>query len=138
MSQKPIKPSDPMTVEEINRMTVKARALPPSGDQTNVLIADGEDPWVTSHQGVYYYCTVDRAKKKIQVSKFERLTEVATAQLVEVYPANLTDIPDYIEIWSATGTSTLPYITEIMGRNVCTLLKVCLTIRKANMFSKEK
>jgi GH43 family beta-xylosidase len=89
-----------MTVEEINRMTVKARALPPSGDQTNVLIADGEDPWVTSHQGVYYYCTVDRAKKKIQVSKFERLTEVATAQLVEVYPANLTDIPDYIEIWS--------------------------------------
>src|SRR4028118_89204 len=76
----------PMTVEAINIMTQRARALPPSGDQTHVLVEDGEDPWVISHQDFFYYCTVDRAKKKILISKFSRLEEMASAELLEVWP----------------------------------------------------
>jgi GH43 family beta-xylosidase len=90
----------PMTVEKINALTARARALPPSGDQTHVLIADGEDPWVISHQGSYYYCTVDRPKRKILVSKFNSLKEMATAPLIEVWTDAQIDAPVYIEIWS--------------------------------------
>lgn len=90
----------PMTVAEINVLTVRARALPPSGDQTHVLIADGEDPWVVSHRGVYYYCTVDRLKRKILVSKFDSLKEMALAPLAEVWTGIDGDAPEYIEIWS--------------------------------------
>lgn len=90
----------PMTVEEINVLTAKARALPPSADQTHVLIDDGEDPWVISHQGYFYYCTVDRLKKKILISKFTNLRDIATAPLIKVWPANNTSAPEFIEIWS--------------------------------------
>jgi GH43 family beta-xylosidase len=100
MTQKPVEPLKPMTVEEINAMTARARALAPSGDQTHVIVADGEDPWVISHKGSYYYCTVDRLKKKILISKCDSLNKMGTAPLVEVYPANLNDLPEYIEIWS--------------------------------------
>jgi GH43 family beta-xylosidase len=90
----------PMTVDEINVMTKKARALPPSGDQTHVLVADGEDPWVISHGGNYYYCTVDRLKQKILVSRFTQLKEMAEAPLVQVWPGKQGNTPDFLEIWS--------------------------------------
>ncbi len=90
----------PMTVDEINEMTRRARALPPSGDQAHVLVPDGEDPWVISHAGSLYYCTVDRLKQKILVSRFTRLEEMATAELVQVWPANQGNAPQYLEIWS--------------------------------------
>ena len=100
MAEEPAEPLKPMTVEEINAMTARARALPPSGDQTHVLVADGEDPWVTSHGGSYYYCTVDRPKKKILVSKFDSLKEMDAAPLVEVWPGESFETPEYVEIWS--------------------------------------
>lgn len=88
-----------MTVEEINVLTARARALPPTADQTHVLIADGEDPWVISHEANLYYCTVDRAKRKILVSKFTSLTDMANAPLIEVWPCHqLTS--HFVEIWS--------------------------------------
>ena len=90
----------PMTVEQVNIITEKARKLPPSGDQTHVLVADGEDPWVISHEDNLYYCTVDRKKIKILVSKFSRLDEMATAPLVEVWPGQQEHLPHYLEIWS--------------------------------------
>ena len=100
MSQKSVEPLRPMTVEEINVLTARARTLPPSGDQTHVLVADGEDPWVTSHQGSYYYCTVDRPKQKILVSKFESLKDMTTAPLIEVWSGSKGETPEYVEIWS--------------------------------------
>jgi GH43 family beta-xylosidase len=90
----------PMTVEEINGKTRRARALPPSGDQTHVLVPDGEDPWVIAHEGQFYYCTVDRAKRKIMVSQFARLEDMAGAELVQVWPGGHGQTPEYIEIWS--------------------------------------
>ncbi len=90
----------PMTVDEINVMTNRARALPPSGDQTHVLVPDGEDPWVISHEGSLYYCTVDRLKQKILVSKFSALQEMAEAPLMQVWPLNDGHTPEYLEIWS--------------------------------------
>jgi len=98
--QKPTTPLKPMTVDEINVMTARARSLPPGGDQTHVLVGDGEDPWVVSHDGHFYYCTVDRPKRKILVSRFDDLREMADAPCVEVWPAALGDVPDYVEIWS--------------------------------------
>lgn len=89
----------PMTVEEINVLTKKARALPPSGDQTHVLVADGEDPWVISKDGTLYYCTVDRLKQKILIASFSRLEDMAQATLLQVWPTQ-ADKPDYLEIWS--------------------------------------
>ena len=90
----------PMTVDEIKKLTAHARALPPSGDQSHVLIADGEDPWVVSHQDIYYYCTVDRQKRKILVSKFNSLKQMATAPLLEVWTGGQNNTPEYLEIWS--------------------------------------
>ncbi|TGD82703.1 glycoside hydrolase family 43 protein [Hymenobacter wooponensis] len=90
----------PMTVAEINELTRKARALPPSGDQTHVLVPDGEDPWVIAHEGHLYYCTVDRLKQKILVGKFDRLAEMASAELVEVWPGSAQNTPDFVEIWA--------------------------------------
>lgn len=90
----------PMTVEEINVLTRRARSLPPSGDQTHVLVADGEDPWVISHQHDFYYCTVDRSKQQILVSRFSRLEDMDTAGFVQVWPGNQATPPDYMEIWS--------------------------------------
>lgn len=90
----------PMTVEEINGMTRRAGALPPGGDQTHVLVADGEDPWVIARAGKLYYCTVDRLKRKILVSQFTRLEEMATAELVQVWPGSEGSTPEYLEIWS--------------------------------------
>jgi GH43 family beta-xylosidase len=90
----------PMTVDEITVKTTKARAMPPSGDQTHVLVADGEDPWVISHQGQFYYCTVDRLKQKILVSTFTQLKDIATADLVQVWPGTKGTSPDFLEIWA--------------------------------------
>ena len=89
-----------MTVEKINVLTRRARSLPPSGDQTHVIVEDGEDPWVISHNNQLYYCTVDRLKKKILVSKFDELKEMASAPLVEVWPSDRGSTLDYLEIWS--------------------------------------
>jgi GH43 family beta-xylosidase len=100
MSQKPSQPLQPMTVEEIKRLTTRAKALPPSGDQTHVLVADGEDPWVISHQDNYYYCTVDRPKRKILVSKFDSLKDITAAPFIEVWSGETAGSPEYIEIWS--------------------------------------
>jgi GH43 family beta-xylosidase len=90
----------PMTVAEINQLTARARALPPSGDQTHVLVPDGEDPWVIAHQGHLYYCTVDRQKQKILVAKFSKLSEMASAELVQVWPSQHGITPEFVEIWS--------------------------------------
>ncbi|HEX8636801.1 MAG TPA: glycoside hydrolase family 43 protein [Pyrinomonadaceae bacterium] len=100
MSVKSNEKLQPMTVDEINLLTARARALPPSGDQTYVLVADGEDPWVISHRGIYYYCTADRQKRRILVSKFDSLKEMATAPLTEVWTGVEDGAPEYIEIWS--------------------------------------
>jgi hypothetical protein len=83
----------PMAVADINKLTARARALPPSGDQTHVLVPDGEDPWVIAHQGHLYYCTVDRLKQKIMVAKFSKLSEMASAELVQVWPRLYGQIP---------------------------------------------
>jgi GH43 family beta-xylosidase len=91
---------EPMTVSEINVMTMRAKQLPPSGDQTNVLVSDGEDPWVISHEGYLYYCTVDRLKEKILVSKFSKLSEMSIANLIQVWPGKNQHKPEYLEIWS--------------------------------------
>jgi GH43 family beta-xylosidase len=90
----------PMTVEKINVLTQKARALPPSGDQTHVLVADGEDPWVISHGAHFYYCTVDRLKQRILVSRFTELKEMAEVDFVQVWPGNHANTPEFLEIWS--------------------------------------
>jgi hypothetical protein len=90
----------PMTVAEINGMTQRARALPPSGDQTHVLVPDGEDPWVISEGGSFYYCTVDRAKRQILVSRFGALDTMKDAELVQVWPGKDGATPEYLEIWS--------------------------------------
>lgn len=102
----------PMTVEKINVMTARARALPPEPDQTYVLIEDGEDPWVIKHGSLYYYCTVDRSKKKIMLASFDKISELSTATLKEVWPLHDTEIPDYIEIWAPElqVIDGLPYI----------------------------
>ncbi|PJJ60041.1 glycoside hydrolase family 43 protein [Hymenobacter chitinivorans] len=90
----------PMTVAEINELTRAARAQPPSADQTHVLVPDGEDPWVISHEGQLYYCTVDRLKRKILVAKFSRLQDMAAAELVEVWPGLQGATPEFVEIWA--------------------------------------
>ena len=90
----------PMTVAEINALTQAARALPPSGDQTHVLVPDGEDPWVISHEGQLYYCTVDRLKQKILVGRFSRLADMATAELVQIWPDGRGETPEFVEIWA--------------------------------------
>lgn len=90
----------PMTVEEIKVLTARARAFSPSGDQSHVLVADGEDPWVISHEGSFYYCTVDRPKRKILVSKFDSLEDMATAPLRMVWEGGRDNATEYIEIWS--------------------------------------
>lgn len=90
----------PMTVEQIHRMTTRARGLPPSGDQTHVLVDDGEDPWVVSHEGSLYYCTVDRLKHRIMVSRFQHLDEMATAEFIQVWPPREGLTPEYLEIWA--------------------------------------
>ena len=89
-----------MTVDKINELTAKARALPPSGDQTHVLVEDGEDPWVVSQANHLYYCTVDRAKKEILISEFRELKDMANAPLVKVWPGKKDEVPGFIEIWS--------------------------------------
>ncbi|HLL61200.1 MAG TPA: glycoside hydrolase family 43 protein [Candidatus Nitrosocosmicus sp.] len=91
----------PMRVDEINILTRRARLLPPSGDQTYVL-REGPDPWVIFHKGYYYFCVVDDldTKRKILVSKFKDLKQLATAPLVEVWPRDEKNIPDYIEVWA--------------------------------------
>ncbi|UYZ59737.1 glycoside hydrolase family 43 protein [Hymenobacter latericus] len=99
----------PMTVDEINVMTARARAEPPSGDQTHVLVPDGEDPWVISHENHLYYCTVDRLKQKILISRFSKLQDMATAELVQVWPGNHGAVPEYREIWA-------PELQRINGR----------------------
>ena len=90
----------PMTIAEINKLTARARALPPSGDQTYVLVPDGEDPWVIADQGYLYYCTVDRLKQKIMVARFTSLAEMASAALVQVWPGKQGVTPEFVEIWS--------------------------------------
>ncbi len=90
----------PMTVAEINKLTARARALPPGGDQTHVLVPDGEDPWVIADQGHLYYCTVDRQKQKILVARFSKLSEMASAELVQVWPGQQGATPEFVEIWS--------------------------------------
>ncbi len=95
----PDKLVEPMSIDAIKAMTARARALPPSGDQSHVLVEDGEDPWVMSHDNNFYYCTVDRQKQKILVSKFADLDHMATAPLVEIWPKDHRDIPKYLEIW---------------------------------------
>jgi GH43 family beta-xylosidase len=90
----------PMTVVEINQLTAAARALPPSGDQTHVLVPEGEDPWVIAHEGQLYYCTVDRLKQKILVGRFARLSEMASAELVQVWPSEEGATPEFVEIWA--------------------------------------
>jgi GH43 family beta-xylosidase len=89
-----------MTIEQINVLTARARALPPSGDQTNVLVSDGEDPWVVSHDDRLYYCTVDRAKRKVLVATFDDITGMADATPVPVWPSPRSHVPPYEEIWS--------------------------------------
>src|SRR5215218_3937726 len=100
MTQEPVKPLAPMTVDEINVMTARARSLPPSGDQTHVIIPDGEDPWVFARDGQFFYCTVDRSKRSILISRFGSLNEMADAPLVEVWPGSSADVPEYVEIWA--------------------------------------
>lgn len=90
----------PMTVDEINVLTKRARALPPSGDQEHVLIEDGEDPWVVAHEDDLYYCTVDRTKRKILISKFGDLKEMAKAELIQIWPEDPLPAPQFLEIWS--------------------------------------
>jgi GH43 family beta-xylosidase len=90
----------PSTVEQITLKTNKAVKLAPSGDQTHVLVDDGEDPWVISKDGYFYYCTVDRQKRKILISKFADLKEMATAELIQVFPAQGGITPEYMEIWA--------------------------------------
>ncbi|RPD45330.1 glycosyl hydrolase family 43 [Hymenobacter sediminis] len=90
----------PMTVDEINELTRRARALPPSGDQTHVLVPDGEDPWVIAHEDQLYYCTVDRRKREILVARFSSLPEMAMAELVSVWPGTEGPTPDFVEIWA--------------------------------------
>lgn len=46
----------PMPVAAINALT--ACALPPSGDQTHVLVPDGEALWVVAHESQLCYRTV--------------------------------------------------------------------------------
>jgi GH43 family beta-xylosidase len=55
---------------------------------------------VISHEGYFYYCTVDRLKRKILVSRFTRLSDMASAELVQVWPGKEGQTPDYLEIWS--------------------------------------
>ena len=90
----------PMTVHEINLLTDKARKMPPSGDQKHVLVEDGEDPWVVCQGAYFYYCTVDRSKKKILISRFSDLSEMGKAELVHVWPEMAEDESGYVEIWS--------------------------------------
>jgi GH43 family beta-xylosidase len=90
----------PMTVAAINELTAKARAQPPSGDQTHVLVPDGEDPWVVAYEGQLYYCTVDRLKQKILVAQFASLSQMAEAELVQVWPGQQGSTPEFVEIWS--------------------------------------
>ncbi|MCB2376681.1 glycoside hydrolase family 43 protein [Hymenobacter sp. BT635] len=90
----------PMTVARINELTAAARALPPSADQTHVLVGAGEDPWVIAHEGQLYYCTVDRQKRQILVARFSRLEEMAAAELVPVWPNASAAPPGYLEIWA--------------------------------------
>lgn len=90
----------PMTVEEINNLTKGAKAIPPSGNQTNVLVEDGEDPWVVSHKEIFFYCTVDRLKKRIMLSRFTDLKDMAKAELFQIWPSNHETTPEFIEIWA--------------------------------------
>lgn len=90
----------PMTVRDIKVMTKNARSQPPTADQSNVLIEDGEDPWVISHRGNLFYCTVDREKQKILVSKFNSLADMSKAELVQVWPGKSGKTPEFLEIWS--------------------------------------
>ncbi|OON68870.1 glycoside hydrolase family 43 protein [Hymenobacter sp. CRA2] len=90
----------PMTVAEINELTARARALPPSGDQAHVLVPDGEDPWVVARDEQLYYCTVDREKRRILVSRFGELRDMATAELVPIWPNPAKPTPEFVEIWA--------------------------------------
>lgn len=90
----------PATVEQISVKTEKAVKLPPCGDQTHVLVEDGEDPWVISHEDKFYYCTVDRQKRSIMISTFTDLKDMAKAELVQVWPNNHEQTPEYQEIWA--------------------------------------
>jgi GH43 family beta-xylosidase len=90
----------PITVDEINVLTERARRLPPSGDQSHVIVEDGEDPWIIAHGNDFLYCTVDRRKRKILVSRFKELKEAASAELKQIWSENSVGAPAYIEIWS--------------------------------------
>ncbi|HEX8548227.1 MAG TPA: glycoside hydrolase family 43 protein [Cytophagaceae bacterium] len=90
----------PMTVAEINIKTARARSLPPSGDQTHVLVEDGEDPWVISHNNKFYYCTVDRTKQVILIAEFNELHEMGRAPLIPIWQLPATTSPCHEEIWS--------------------------------------
>jgi GH43 family beta-xylosidase len=91
---------EPVQVSEINVLTQKARMRPPSGDQTHVLIEDGEDPWVINYQDRLFYCSVDRTKQHILVAEFDELQNMAHANLVSIWPKENEKIPEYKEIWA--------------------------------------
>jgi GH43 family beta-xylosidase len=65
-----------------------------------VLVPDGEDPWVIAHQGSLYYCTVDRAKRCILIGRFDKLTDMTRAALVQVWPGPEGPALEYVEIWA--------------------------------------
>lgn len=59
---------------------------PPANDKatfTNPIIADGADPWVIQHQGVYYYCF--STGDKVWISLSVNLHEIGTALPVIVW-----------------------------------------------------
>jgi hypothetical protein len=55
----------PMTVDEIKKLTAHARALPPSGDQSHVLIADG-------HSGRYHCVAVICQQNQEKLARCQR------------------------------------------------------------------
>lgn len=81
-------------------MSARAQVLPPSSDQAHVLIPDGEDPWVVSHQGVYYHCAVGRPGTSVVISKFADIKEMGTAEFKRVWPGDHGEIPTYTGIWA--------------------------------------
>lgn len=92
----------PARVEDILLATEQARRLAPGCDQTHVLVSDGADPWVIRHAGHYYFCTRNELgdRRSILVARFDRLTDLATAPLVEVWSGNGPHCPDYVEVWA--------------------------------------
>ncbi|HEX8182681.1 MAG TPA: glycoside hydrolase family 43 protein [Candidatus Saccharimonadales bacterium] len=67
---------------------------------SGVLLDSGEDPWVTTYAGISYFCTVDRDKRGISVSKFEELSELPESELKSIWPATQSELPPYKEIWA--------------------------------------